>query len=132
MISRTDELSDRCPRSRRTMFSTPMIASSTTTPSATASPPSVMVLIVHPSASTAMTVESKASGMDAKVTATLRKSRRNMKSTRVISSAPIRTSSRTPRSAFSMKFAGRCSLGYSVTPLASSAGLSEAIASSVA
>ncbi len=99
------------PRKRLTMFSTPMIASSTTTPSATASPPSVIVLMVQPSASTAITVLSNASGIEAKVTSTLRKSRRKRNSTRVMSTAPSSTSSLTPRNAFSMKFAGRCMLG---------------------
>jgi len=50
----------------------------------------------------------------------------------VISTAPIRTSLRTPFKAFSMKFAGRCSPAYSVTPRAASAGLKEAIAASTA
>ncbi len=99
------------------MFSTPMMASSTTTPNATASPPSVMVLMVQPSQSTTITAASSASGMETKATTTLRTSRRNRNNTTVMSSrARCSTSRRTPASAFSMKLAGRCSLGIERDP----------------
>ena len=114
------------------MFSTPIMASSTTTPSATASPPRVMVLMVQPTASTTITAASSARGMETKVTATLRRSRRNRNSTSVMSTAPSSTSRRMPASAFSMKFAGRCSPGYSVTLRERRDGASSASAASTA
>ncbi len=110
-ISRTGRARSLRPRSRLTMFSTSMIASSTTTPSATARPPRVIVLIVQPNASTTITVVSTAMGIVANVTTTLRKSRRNKNRTIVISTVPMSTSRPTPLSAFSMKLAGRWRLG---------------------
>ncbi len=91
-----------------------------------------MVLTVHPSRSSTMIAASKDNGMLTKETSTVLRSRMNRYSTRPISTAPMIRSSLMPPSAASMKLAGRCSAGLMVTPWASSAGLSSAIAASTA
>ena len=67
----------------------PMMASSTNTPSATAKPPSVMVLSVRPARSSTATAASSDRGMARKVISAERQSRRNRNSTTRIRTAAI-------------------------------------------
>ena len=55
--------SERARRNRRTMFSTSMIASSTTTPMATTSPARTITLMVAPRRSSTITAASSDSGI---------------------------------------------------------------------
>ena len=114
------------------MFSVSITPSSTTTPSATARPPSVMVFTVPPSRSSTTTAVSSASGIERKAIRTVRTSRRNTNSTTAISRAPMTRSSPMPPSAEEMKFAGRCSPASTVTPCALSAEASSRSAASTA
>ncbi len=105
------------------MFSTSMTASSTTTPSATARPPSVMVLILRPMAFIAITAVIKDSGMLTKEISTVFRLPMNRNRMTAISAAPITRSSVMPLSAVSMKLAGRCRFeAYMTTPWAFNAG----------
>ncbi len=119
-------------RSLRRMFSMPMMASSTSTPSATANPPSVMVFSVSPMRSRTATAASNDSGMAVKAIKAARKSRRNRYSTARMSTAATPKDSFKSPSARSMKFAGRCRPGYSVIPRLLSAGSRSASAFSTA
>ncbi len=114
------------------MFSTSITASSTTTPSATARPPSVMVLMAQPRRSITITAVSSESGIETNDTSTVRRSRMKANSTSAISTAPIIRSSPMPPSAVVMKLAGRCRPPVRTTPWASSDGFSSARVASTA
>ncbi len=92
---------------RRNTFSTSMIASSTRLPTAIASPPSVITLIVSPSASRASKPAASESGSAVSVTSVVRTFRR--KSARMTETmiAASRSASTTLRTARSMKSAWR-------------------------
>ena len=82
------------------MFSIETVASSTSTPTASARPPSVMMLIVCPVAQNAMTAANSANGMFITTISALRQSRKNSNTTSPVRSAPINNRSRsTDRSA---------------------------------
>ncbi len=110
----------------------PMMASSTNTPSATANPPSVMVLSVSPMRSRTPTAASKDSGMAVNAINAARKSRRNKYSTARMSTAAMTKDSFRSPSARSMKLAGRCNPECSVIPRLLRAGCKSASAFSTA
>ncbi len=77
-------------RSRRTMFSTTMMASSTSAPRAIASPPRVMVLMVAPSALSTRMALMMDSGRASRVMAVERSDSRKAKTMMTTSTAPSR------------------------------------------
>ena len=101
-----------------------MTASSTTTPSATTSPPSVIVLRLRPNASRIQTVVSSASGIELNDTSAPRQSRSVTSSSATTSTAPISSELRSFSIALSMKLAGRSSAGWYSTPCFFSDGAS--------
>ena len=82
------------------MFSISTVASSTSTPTASARPPSVMMLIVCPVAHSNTTAASSANGMFSTTISALRQSRRNNSTIRPVSSAPSSPSVTRPRIEF--------------------------------
>jgi hypothetical protein len=74
-------------RNRRTMFSTSMMASSTTTPIATTSPARTMTLTVAPAASRIRTAATRESGMAIRLMKAVRHS--NKKATKISTTSPI-------------------------------------------
>ena len=70
------------------MFSMATVASSTRMPTASARPPSVMMLIVWPAPQSATTAASSANGIVTTTIAELRQSRRNSRTIRPVRSAP--------------------------------------------
>ena len=78
------------------MFSIATVASSTRMPTASARPPSVMMLIVCPAAHSATTAESSANGIVVTTISALRQSRRNSSTIRPVSSAPSSPSLTSP------------------------------------
>ncbi len=98
-------------RSRRSVFSIPMIASSTSTPSATAKPPRVMVLSVKPKRPSTTAAATSDRGMARKEMAAERQLRRNANSTNRISTPASSSDWLMSCTATSMKLAGRCSAG---------------------
>ena len=94
-------------RSRRTTFSTSMIASSTRAPIAMAIPPSVMVLIVAPNARRTRIAAASDSGMADKVMAAARTFARNSSTITMTSRPPSRRAVTTLSTATSMKSAWR-------------------------
>ncbi len=114
------------------MFSTSMIASSTTTPIATAKPPSVIVLMETPNASSTSIAASNESGIETNEMNAVRRSRRKRNSTIPTKIAPSTSECSTLCSACSMKVAGRCSRGKSVMPSDSNTGPSSPSARSTA
>ena len=87
-----------CPASRcSTMFSTTTIASSITSPTAAASPPSVIRLKLWPSSFSAMNVTSTVTGITRPATSEVPQSRRNSTMMIDASTSPIRIASRTLR-----------------------------------
>ena len=117
-------------RRRRTMFSTSMIASSTTTPSATARPLRVIVLMVQPIRFITSTANSRDKGMVTNEISAVRQLRRNTINTSATSKAPIASASRMLFRATSINVAGRCKAEYTVTPRDSSIGCNSASAAS--
>ena len=116
-------------RSRRKTFSTSTIASSTSSPMATARPPSVIVLTEMSNAlntSAEMTMES---GMAVSVIAVVRTLSRNRNSTITTRMAPSRRASSTFPMAASMNGAWRNTSGWSVTPAGSVLARSSSAAS---
>ena len=107
-----------------------MMASSTSTPSATAKPPRVMVFRVMPMRSSTATAASRDKGMARNVMKAERQSRRKRYSTARIRMAAITSDCSSELSARSTKLAGRCIAGYIVMPCAFNAGVSCASASS--
>ena len=98
-------------RSRRIIFSTSIIASSTITPSATAKPPNVIVLTVQPHKCTTKSVATNDTGMLINDTIAAGTLRSTASRTKAINKLPKYKSRRMPRNAVSMKFAGRCKFG---------------------
>ena len=90
-------------RSRRTTFSTPMIASSTSAPMAIARPPSVMVLIVASNPRSTSTAAASDSGIAVRVMAAARRLARNSTTITTTSKPPYRSASMTFATATSMK-----------------------------
>src|SRR5437667_8066243 len=82
------------------MLSIETVASSTSTPTASARPPSVMMLIVWPDTHRQTTEASRANGIVATTIRALRRSRRNMRTISPVSTAPKRPSVISPLSAF--------------------------------
>ena len=78
-------------RSRRTMFSISMIASSTTTPTATAKPARTIVLMFAPSASRTIAAAASDSGIASRLTSAARHSNRNASRTNTTRTQPITT-----------------------------------------
>ncbi len=97
----------RASRSRRTMFSTSMIASSTTTPMATTNPASTMTLSVTPAPSRTSMAATRDNGMAMRLMKAVRHS--NRKATMINTTSPTPTSSATVRLSMdcSMNVAGR-------------------------
>ena len=89
--------------SRRKMFSTSTIASSTNSPMATASPPKVIVLIERPSALNTNPVVTIERGIAVSVMKVVRKFSRNKNSITTTSRPPSRSASTTLATARSMK-----------------------------
>ena len=81
----------RRPRSRRTMFSMSMIASSTTTPTATANPASTIVLIVDPASSSTIAAVTSDSGIASRLTSAARHWNKNASSTNTTRMQPRST-----------------------------------------
>ena len=81
------------------MFSIATVASSTRMPTASARPPSVMMLMVWPAPQSATTAASSANGIVMTTIAELRQSRRNTSTIRPVSSAPSTASRSTDSSA---------------------------------
>ena len=102
-----DEPAARAWRRRLTMFSTSMIASSTTTPIATTSPARTMTLIVVSRTSSTSTAASSESGIAMRLMNAVRSSKRKAMMITITSSTPI--SSALPRLSIdcSMNVAGR-------------------------
>ena len=126
----------RLRRSRRVMFSTSMMASSTTSPSAITSPAMTIVFSVRPSAEMTTTAATSDSGMAVKLMNAVRQSKRN--STRIAATRPQPISSAWLRFAMerSMKVAGRKIVGSTSRPVspgfnASSAASTRRVTSSV-
>ncbi len=93
--------------SRRTMFSTPMTASSTTTPIEMASPPKVIVLSVVPKLRSTMTAASSDRGIAMQEIAAVRRLNKNRKRTITTKMPPRIKEVPTLPVAASMKVAGR-------------------------
>ncbi len=93
------------------MFSTSITASSTTTPSATTSPPSVIVFRLKPHASRIQTVVNSVSGIALKDTNAPRQSRSATNRSVTTSTAPMANELRSFSMALSMKLAGRSRAG---------------------
>ena len=104
------------------MFSTSMTASSTTTPSATTSPPRLIVFSDRPQALRIHTVASSETGMALKEMKAPRQSRSVTSNSTTTSTAPIRSELRSLAMALSMKLAGRSSAGWYCTSCCASAG----------
>ncbi len=81
------------------MFSISTVPSSTSTPTASARPPRVMILIVWPVSRSSTTAVSNANGMVMTTIRELRQSPRKSKIIRPVSPAPIRPSRNTERRA---------------------------------
>jgi hypothetical protein len=79
------------------MFSIATVASSTRMPTASASPPSVMMLIVWPSADSAISEVSTASGIEIAMISVARQLPRNSRIIIAVSAAAISASRATPR-----------------------------------
>ena len=79
----------------RVMYSSMTTISSTTSPTAAAMPPSVMMFRLSPSAISNRAVEASTAGSRMATTSTKRRLRRNTYSTRPASRVPIRMASRT-------------------------------------
>mgnify|MGYP003340467546 CR=1 FL=1 len=120
----------RFSRNRRKMFSTSMMASSTTTPMATARPPSVIVFNVTPSRSSAITAASSESGMAVKEISAVRQSSRNRNKITPTNAAPSSSDLLMLWIACSMNVAGRCRCGTYFTPAASRLGRNSSSATS--
>ena len=112
------------------MFSTSMMASSTTSPSAIASPPNVRVLMPKPRYSSARMAASSESGMAVREMAAARASARKSSSTTATSTAPSSSDVVMLRSARSMNSDGRNKAGCSSRPADSIAGRRRARAAS--
>ncbi len=82
------------------MFSISTVPSSTNTPTASASPPRVIMLIVWPVAQSATTAISSASGMVMTTTRELRQSRKKSRIVSPVSNAPSSPSRSTEDSAW--------------------------------
>ena len=95
----------RFSRSRRTTFSTSMIASSTSAPIAMAMPPSVIVLMVAPKARSTRMAAASDSGIAVSVMAAARTLARNSRTTTMTRNPPSRRAFRTLSTATSMKSA---------------------------
>ena len=117
-------------RNRRKIFSTSMIESSTTSPSAMTSPPSVIVLIVIPSFSSTMTAVSSETGIAVSEIAAVRALPSKRNSTTATNTPPSASECFMFRNAASMNDAGRCSRGKTVMPCFSNTGFSSASAAS--
>ena len=106
----------RFSRNRRNTFSTPTIASSTSSPMATAIPPRVIVLIDSPIKSNTMNVVSSDSGIAVSVMIVVRKFRRN--NARIITTriAPSRNAATTFSLAFSIKCDWRKRSALTIVP----------------
>ena len=94
-------------RSRRAMFSTSMMASSTSAPTAMAMPPRVMVLMLAPRASSTSTAASSESGIASTVMAVAAALIRKAKTISTTSRAPSRRAVSTLATAKRMKSAWR-------------------------
>ncbi len=79
------------------MFSISTVASSTRTPTASARPPSVMMLMVWPVAQSRTTAASSANGIFMTTISALRQSRRKISTIRPVSAAPSSPSITRPR-----------------------------------
>ena len=110
------------------MFSTSMIASSTTTPMATAKPPRVIVFSATPKARNTITAASNESGIDKNEMNAVRGLRKKSKSTITTNTAPMASELPMWPSAISIKFAGRCRPPCSVMPCLSRVGWKSASA----
>ena len=86
------------------MFSISTVASSTSTPTARASPPMVMMLMVCPTAHSHSTAESNETGIVNTTISALRQSRRNSSTINPVRAAPSRPSLINPRNALSTYF----------------------------
>src|SRR5579883_1115265 len=82
------------------MFSISTVASSTSTPTASARPPSVMMLMVWPVPQSSTTALSSANGMFRTTIKALRQSRRKISTIRPVRTAPSNPSDSRPRMAF--------------------------------
>ena len=103
-------------RSRRMMFSTSMIASSTTTPSAITKPASTIVLTVAPVANSTSTAASRDSGIATTQISAVRHSNRNATSTSTTRMQPSSSAWDRLSMEVSMKLAGRKILVSISTP----------------
>ncbi len=83
----------------RWMFSIPTVASSTSTPTASASPPSVITLSVWPSAHSTVTLTRMESGMESATMSVLRQLPRKSRIIAAVRHAAMRASTTTPSSA---------------------------------
>ena len=81
------------------MFSISTVASSTRMPTASASPPSVMTLIVWPSARSASSAATTLSGIDAATISVLRQLPKNRRIIAAVSPAAMRPSMSSPLTA---------------------------------
>jgi hypothetical protein len=79
------------------IFSISTVASSTRTPTASASPPSVMMLMVCPVPQSSTTAANSANGMLSTTMSALRQSRRKISTIRPVSAAPNNPSVTRPR-----------------------------------
>ena len=107
-------------RSRRTTFSTSMIASSTSAPIAIAIPPSVIVLMDAPKARSTRIAAASESGIAVSVMAAARRFARNSSTTTTTSSPPLSNALTTLSTATSMKSAWRKILRSILIPSGSS------------
>ena len=82
------------------MFSMTTVDSSTRIPTASANPPSVMMLMVCPAPHRATTAVSNAKGMVITTISALRQSRRNSRTMRPVSTAPSKPSRTTDSKEF--------------------------------
>ena len=106
----------RCSRSRRTMFSTSMMASSTTEPSATTKPASTMVLIVAPMKYSASPAATSDSGIAMTLISATRHSYRNAPRTSRTRIEPMMIDTTRLWTDISMKVAGRKMVESMSTP----------------
>src|SRR5215471_6376566 len=109
-------------RSRRAAFSTPITASSTTSPSAIARPPRVIVLSVTPKCCKTATAARSDSGMAEQQMAAVRRSNRNKNRMITTNMPPMRSAELKLSIAVLMKSAGRNSVSCRVTPSCRSVG----------
>ena len=119
----------RFSRRRRTMFSTTMIASSTSAPSAMAMPPSVMVLMVAPSAFIDRIAATSDSGMATRVIAVARADSRKANTMATTSTAPSSSALHRLSMETRMKSAWRKMWRSIFMPVGSPAWISSSVAS---